>query len=78
MRCADVGAKFRNQYLLHMMPNLGWVFPLGQGDGCLPVAGKFLGIAGQNPSDSKSSWLHVDIFRFCYIHLRYSLYIPLK
>ena len=27
------------------------------------VAGKFLGIVGQDPSDSKSSRLHVDIFR---------------
>ena len=31
-----------------------------------PVPGKFLGIVGQEPSDSKSSWLHVDIFRFCF------------
>ena len=33
---------------------------------------------GQDPSDSKSSWLHIHIFRFCFIHLRYILYIPLK
>ena len=25
----------------------------------------FLGIVGEDPSDSKSNWLHVDIFRFC-------------
>jgi len=25
--------------------------------------GKFLGIVGQDPSDSKSNWSHVDIFR---------------
>jgi hypothetical protein len=30
------------------------------------VPGKFLGIVGQDPSDSKSSWLHVDILRFCF------------
>jgi hypothetical protein len=29
-------------------------------------AWKFLGIVGQNPSDSKSNRLHVDIFRFCF------------
>jgi hypothetical protein len=36
------------------------------------VPGKFLGIytVGQDPSDSKSNRLHVDIFRFCFIHLR--------
>jgi hypothetical protein len=28
-------------------------------------------IVGQDPSDSKSSRLHVDIFRFAFIHLRY-------
>ena len=27
--------------------------------------GKFLGIVCQDPSDSKSNQLHVDIFRFC-------------
>ena len=26
------------------------------------VPGKFLGIVGQDPSDSKSNWLHVHIF----------------
>ena len=31
-----------------------------------PVPGKFLGIVGQHPSDSKSNQLHVDIFRFCF------------
>ena len=36
-----------------------------------PVPGKFLGIVDQDPSDSKSSRLQVDIFRFCFIHLRY-------
>ncbi len=30
-----------------------------------PVLGKFLGIDGQDPSDSKSNRLHVHIFRFC-------------
>ena len=30
----------------------------------LPVPMKFLGIVGQDPSDSKSNWIHVDIFRF--------------
>ena len=29
------------------------------------VPGKFLSIVGQDPSDSKSNRLHVDIFRFC-------------
>ena len=31
-----------------------------------PVPKKFLGIVGQDPSDSKSSQLHVDIFWFCF------------
>ena len=30
----------------------------------LPVPGKFLGIVGQDPSDSKSNRLHIDIFHF--------------
>ena len=30
------------------------------------VPGKFLGIVSQDPSDSKSNRLHVDIFRFCF------------
>ena len=30
------------------------------------VPGKFLGIVSQDPSDSKSNWLHVDIFWFCF------------
>jgi hypothetical protein len=34
--CSNVGAKFRNQYLSHMMSNLGGVVfpPLEQGGGC--------------------------------------------
>ena len=39
---------------------------------------KFWGIVGQDPSDSKSNQLHVDIFRFCFNHLRHILQIPLK
>ena len=35
------------------------------------VPGKFLGIVGQDPNDSKFNWLHVDIFRFWFIHLQY-------
>jgi hypothetical protein len=36
---------------------------LGNGGVCkVPVPGKFLGIVGQDPSDSKSNRLHVDIF----------------
>ena len=35
------------------------------------MPGKLLGIVGQDPSDSKSNQLHVDILRFCFIHLRY-------
>ena len=42
------------------------------------VPGKFLGIVGQDPSDSQSNRVHVDILWFCFIHLRYILYIPLK
>ena len=42
------------------------------------VFGKFLDIVCQDPSDSKYSQLHVDIFRFCLIHLRYIRQIPLK
>ena len=30
-------------------------------------------IAGQDLSDSKSNRLHVDIYRFCFIHMRYIL-----
>ena len=30
------------------------------------VPGKFFGIVGEDPSDSKSNPLHVDIFRFCF------------
>ena len=40
------------------------------------VPGKFLNVVGQDPSDrlqSKSNRLHVDIFRFCFIHLKYIL-----
>ena len=32
----------------------------------MTMSGKFLGIVCQDPSDSKSSWLHVDIIRFCF------------
>ena len=39
----------------------------------VPVPRKFLGIVGQDPSDSKSSRIHVDIIWFCFIHLRYIL-----
>ena len=42
------------------------------------MCGKFLGIVGQDPSDSKSSRLRVDIFQFFFIHLRYNLCILLK
>ena len=48
-------------------------FSTAVGVGLEPVPRKFLGIVGQDPSDSKSSRLHVDIFRFCFIHLRYIL-----
>ena len=33
-----------------------------------PVPGTFLGIISQGCRDSKSSQLHVDIFRFCCFH----------
>ena len=39
---------------------------------------KFLGLVGQDPSDSKSNRIRVDIFPFCCINLRYFLQIPLK
>ena len=35
--------------------------------------GKFWGIMDQDPSVSKSSWLHVDIFPIFFINLRYSI-----
>ena len=38
-----------------------------------PMPEKVLGIAGQESSDSKPNRLQVDIFRFCFIHLRYIL-----
>ena len=35
MCCSYVGARFRSQYLSHMIPNLGgFFFLLGQGEGC--------------------------------------------
>ena len=37
------------------------------------VPAKFLCIVGQDPSDFKSSRLHVDILTFCFIHLKYIL-----
>ena len=40
--------------------------------------GRFWGIIGQVPSVSKSNRLHVVIFRFFFINLRYILWIPLK
>ena len=40
--------------------------------------GRFLGIINQNPSVSKSNWLHVVIFRFFFISLKYIPEIPLK
>ena len=49
--------------------------------GSLPSATipkKFLGIVGQDHGDAKSNQLHVDIFWFCFIHLRFILHIPLK
>ena len=36
------------------------------GDTCLSVRGKFLDIVSQDPSDSKSNRLHVDILWFCF------------
>ena len=41
------------------------------------VPKKFLGIVGQDPNDSKSNQLHVDIFRCCFIYLKYILHILL-
>jgi hypothetical protein len=40
--------------------------------------GRYLGISGRYPIVSKSNRSHVDIFRFSFVKLRYSLYIPLK
>ena len=34
--------------------------------GLYQCPGKFLGIVGQDPCDSKPIRLHVDIFRFCF------------
>ena len=39
---------------------------------------KFLSTVGQDPHDSKSNQLHVDIFWFRFIHSRHILAIPLK
>ena len=41
------------------------------------VSGRHLGIISQHPSVSKSSWLHVDIFWFLIVRLRYILQILL-
>ena len=35
------------------------------------MPGKFLGMVDQELSDLKSNRLCVDIFRFCFSHLRY-------
>ena len=40
--------------------------------------GSFWAGSVKDPSDSKSHRLNVDIFRLCYIHLRYILWNPLK
>ena len=39
----------------------------GTSNSCRSVPRKFLGIFSQDPSDSKSNQLHVDIFQFCFI-----------
>ena len=36
------------------------------------VPRKCLGIVGQDPSDSNSNRLHVDNFRFCFVHFALS------
>ena len=64
------------------VPSMGWSI-YGSKHGSLYVslfsmdhkvvpsgAREVLGIVGQDPSGSKSNQLHVDIFRFCFIHLR--------
>ena len=38
-----------------------------------PVPGKFSGRVSQDPCDSKSNWLHVDMLRFAFTQLRYIL-----
>jgi hypothetical protein len=43
-----------------------------------PVPGKCLGIAGQDPSDSKSNRLHVGIFRLCFHSCEVYSIVPLK
>ena len=35
--------------------------------------GRFLGIIGRDPTVSKSNWLHIGIFHFIFINLRYIL-----
>ena len=40
--------------------------------------GNFLGVISQNPSVSKSNWLHIVIFRFFFINFRYILKTPVK
>ena len=44
----------------------------------ITMFGENLSITGQDPSVSKSNQLHVDIFRFSFIDLRYIPQIPLK
>ena len=46
--------------------------------GIITMSGRFLGIIGWDPSVSKSNWLHLDIFRFFFIHLRFILWNPLS
>ena len=39
-----------------------------------PVPGKFLGIVGEDPSDSNSSRLHVDIFQYLFSFVQGKFY----
>jgi hypothetical protein len=66
-----LGIMFRNRcwhtgfHIIAARDANGWCLKLAGVIGP-SAAGKFLGIVDQDPSDSKSNRLHVDIFRFCF------------
>ena len=56
-----------------------WWWKVGHGaphaGGHVHCRGRFLGTIGQDPSVSKSTWLHVDIIQFFFINSSYILYL---
>ena len=71
--CTDNTFKARLSQEMCILPTYEMFSSSFCGQQSSAVPGKFLGIVGHDPSDSKSNRLHVDIFRFCFIPLRYIL-----